>query len=201
MTTKQLYRGIKTSVFSAALLLAFSTANAQHRGGGDEPAFDQGSNTITVGLGIGDGEGAYDYYGDDNHFGPPAIAVTYDHGIVGDVGPGTIGVGGIVSGKTSWDNNNGDKLTWSSFEVGVRADYHLTILKDKNNKFDPYAGVTIGGRFNHFHEENTSYNSSSTDVVVAPFVGAKYNFRPGFGVYAEASVDISILRAGIAFNF
>jgi len=197
-----MYQGIKAGLFSTALLVAFSTAQAQHSHGSDA-AFDQGSNTITLSLGVGDGEGAYDYYGDNNHTGVPAFAVIYDHGLVGDVGPGTIGLGGIIAGKTSWDNNNGDKATWSSFEVAVRADYHLTILKDRNNKFDPYAGIAIGGRFNHFHEDNNNYTytNNSSSVIVAPFIGAKYNFKPSFGVFAEVSTDISILRGGVAFNF
>lgn len=205
MTTKQLYQGIKAGLFSTALLIAFTTAQAQHsHNNGDAPAFDEGSNTITLSLGVGDGEGSYDYNGYDDHVGLPAFAVTYDHGIVGDVGPGTIGIGGIVAGKTSWDNYGGGKATWSSFEIGARADWHLTILKDKNNKFDPYAGVTVGGRFDHYKKSpdgGPDYNSSSSSVIFAPFIGAKYNFKPGFGVFAEASVDISILRAGVAFNF
>jgi hypothetical protein len=204
MTTKQMYQGIKAGLFSTILLAAFSTAKAQHSHSSDA-AFDEGSNTITLSLGVGDGEGAYDYYGDDSHVGVPAFAVIYDHGLVGDVGPGTIGIGGIVAGKTSWDNYNGGKATWSSFEVAARADYHLTILKDRNNKFDPYAGITVGGRFNHFHNkaDDGSYNdnTNTSSVIFAPFIGAKYNFKPGFGVFAEASVDISIIRGGVAFNF
>jgi hypothetical protein len=200
MTTRQMYQGIKAGLFSTVLLVAFSTAQAQHSHSSDA-AFDQGSNTITLSLGVGDGEGAYDDYNYDSRVGLPAFAVIYDYGLVGDVGPGTIGLGGIIAGKTSWDNNNGDKATWSSFEVAVRADYHLTILKDRNNKFDPYAGIAIGGRFNHFHEDNNDYTNNSSSVIVAPFIGAKYNFKPHFGVFAEVSTDISILRGGVAFNF
>jgi hypothetical protein len=202
MTTKQFYQRIKVGLFSAALLVTFTTAKAQH-GGGDGAAFEQGSKTLGVSLGIGDGEGGYNnYYGyDDNNIGLPAFAITYDQGIVGDVGPGTIGVGGIISGKTSWDNVDGYKATWSSFEIGVRGDYHLTLLKDWNNKFDPYAGITIGARFNNFHDNAGDPSSNSSSVIFAPFIGAKYNFAPHIGVFAEASVDISLLRGGICFNF
>jgi hypothetical protein len=198
MTTKQLYQGIKVSLCSAVLLVTFSTAKAQ------EAAFDKGSKTLGLALGIGDGEDAYDNYGGD-HTALPAFAITYDQGIVGDVGPGTIGVGGIVSGKESYENygDNG-KVTWSSFLIGVRGDYHLTILKDKNNKFDPYAGVTIGARFNHYHDNGDGgqeYTSNTSDPIFAPFIGAKYNFAEHVGVFAEASFDISLLRGGICFNF
>jgi hypothetical protein len=196
MTTKQFYQGIKVSLFSAVLLVTFSTAKAQ------EAAFDRGSKTLSLALGVGDGEGAYDYYGDGNHLGLPAFAVIYDQGIVGDVGPGTIGVGGIVSAKESWDHSNGNDANWSSFMIGVRGDWHLTILKDRNNKFDPYAGITIGARrFNHFHDTGDDYTHNSSDPIFAPFIGAKYNFASHVGVFAEASFDISLLRGGIAFNF
>jgi hypothetical protein len=200
MTTKQLFKAIKVSLFSAVLVLVVNTVKAQH---GDEPAFDKGSKTLGLSLGVGDGEGSYnsDYGYDNNNIGLPAFAVTYDQGIVGDVGPGTIGVGGIVAGKTSWDNVNGYRATWSSFEVALRGDWHLTILKDRNNKFDPYAGVAIGGRFNHFSDNAGDPSSSSSSFIFAPFVGAKYNFAEHVGVFAEASVDISLLRGGICFNF
>ncbi|HTC00738.1 MAG TPA: hypothetical protein VK705_08650 [Ferruginibacter sp.] len=195
MTTKQFYQGIKVSLFSVMLLVTFSKARAQ------EAAFEKGSKTLGLALGVGDGEGSYDYYGDDNHVGLPAFAITYDQGIVGDVGPGTIGVGGIVSAKESWDDYTGGKATWSSFMIGARGDYHLTILKDRNNKFDPYAGVTIGARFNHFHDTGDGYTSNNSEAIFAPFIGAKYNFASHVGVFAEASFDISLLRGGIAFNF
>jgi hypothetical protein len=202
MTTKKLYQGIKMSLFSAALLITVTVAKAQRGGDG---AFEQGSKTLGLTLGVGDGEGNYDDNGYNDHAGLPAFAVIYDQGVFGDVGPGTIGIGGIISGKTSWDNYSGGKATWSSFLIGVRGDYHLTILKDRNNKFDPYAGITIGARFNHYHDkaDDGSYDVSSNNSypIVAPFIGAKYNFAEHVGVFAEASFDISLLRAGIAFNF
>jgi len=198
MTTKQFYQGIKVSLFSAALLITFTTAKAQRGGDG---AFEQGSKTLGLSLGVGDGEGSYDYYGDNSHSALPAFAVTYDQGIVGDVGPGTIGIGGIAAFKEAYDNYNGGTATWSSFMIGVRGDYHLTILKDKNNKFDPYAGVTIGARFNHFHDSGSGYTTNNSDAVIAPFIGAKYNFASHVGVFAEAAFDISLLRGGICFNF
>ncbi|MES1223214.1 MAG: hypothetical protein ABUT20_47410, partial [Bacteroidota bacterium] len=80
--------------------------------------------------------------------------------------------------------------------------YHLTVLKDKNNKFDPYAGVTLGARI---YQYKNSYGSSYTDNSVYPtfgaFVGAKYNFAKSFGAFAELGYDISFARIGVCFNF
>jgi hypothetical protein len=187
----------KAVLFCAFLLMIFTTANAQRS---DVP-FDKGSKTLGFTLGVGDGENGYDDYTGD-HNALPAFAVIYDQGVFANVGPGTIGIGGIISGKEAYDDYGaGYKYTWSSFLIGVRGTYHLTILADRNNKFDPYAGITVGGRFNHYHDSGSDYTSNSSDPIVAPFIGAKYNFADHIGVFAEASFDISLLRAGINFNF
>ncbi|HRH65963.1 MAG TPA: hypothetical protein PLU53_06680 [Bacteroidia bacterium] len=177
---------------------------------GNEPAFDKGSKTIGLSVGFGV---SYSYYG--SYSSSPALALTYDHGIVGEVGPGTIGIGGIVGYKSaSYKYGYGDyKATWTNIIVGVRGTYHLTILKDKNNKFDPYAGVTVGLRFNSYKDtyydyyyatygyHYSSYNYSSTSIVSGLFIGAKYNFSPNIGAFAEVGYDISLARIGINFNF
>jgi hypothetical protein len=196
MSEKKMYQGMKAVLFSVLLLIVFTTANAQK---GDIP-FDKGSKSLGFSLGIGDGEYGYDNF-DGDHTSLPAFAVTYDQGVFGDVGPGTIGIGGIVAGKTAYDNYNGGKATWSSFLIGVRGDYHLSILADRNNKFDPYAGVTIGARFNHYHDSGPDVTSNSSGPIFAPFIGAKYNFAEHVGVFAELATDISILRGGITINF
>ena len=41
--------------------------------------------------------------------------------------------------------------------VAVRGTYHLTILAEKNNKFDPYAGVVLGLRFNSYKDTYDDY--------------------------------------------
>ena len=185
------------------LMLISGTTFAQKRNGrGARPAFDKGDNTIGVFLGLGVD---YDYYGSVSRI--PAIGVTYDHGIVSNVGPGTIGIGGVLAYKAAqYKYNNGYKATWTDFIVGVRGTYHLTILKDKNNKFDPYAGVTVGFRVSNYTDTyydymGRSYSASSVNPVVGAFIGAKYNFVPNFGAFAELGYDISFLRLGVNFNF
>ena len=136
------------AISAAALLFLGLQAAAKEKdndkaNGGKEAAFVKGSKTLGLSVGFGLG---YSYYGDVVSL--PAIGLMYDQGIVNNVGPGTIGVGGILAIKAAHYNYNtgGYKATWTNYIIGVRGTYHLTILKNKNNKFDPYAGVTLGVR-------------------------------------------------------
>ena len=83
-----------------------------------------------------------------------------------------------------------------------------TILSKKNNKFDPYGGVTVGLRIATYNDTyyssnyyNDPYSYNSVYPIVGAFVGAKYNFEKNFGAFAELGYDISFLRAGICLNF
>lgn len=169
-----------------------------------KPAFDKGSNTI--GLFVGGGV-SYGYYG--NVTETPALGVLFDHGLLSEIGPGTIGIGGVIAFKSSnYLYNSGNyKATWTNIVVGVRGTYHLTLLKEKNNKFDPYAGVTAGLRILRYKDTYYSavgvspYDYPGAYPVIGGFVGAKYNFAKHFGAFAELGYDISYARIGLNLNF
>ncbi|HNP47192.1 MAG TPA: hypothetical protein PKK99_03680 [Bacteroidia bacterium] len=174
-----------------------------------DPAFDQGSNTIGLGIGFGLG---YSYYSGATT--APALAFIYDHGFFPEVGPGTIGIGGIIGYKTAkydYPYSGGYSAKWTNTIVAVRGTYHLTILAEKNNKFDPYAGVVLGLRFNSYKDtyDDYFYNTygyhygtySSTSIVSGAFIGAKYNFADAVGAFAELGYDICYAKIGINFNF
>ena len=93
-----------------------------------EPAFDQGSNTIALGVGFGLG---YGYYSGATT--SPALTFSYDHGFFPEVGPGTIGIGGIIAYKSaSYDYGyKGYKAKWTNTIVAVRGTYHFTGLAEK----------------------------------------------------------------------
>lgn len=201
MKTKML----KTTLQISMLLLSLSPAYAQKKTGGAKPAFDKGSKTLGLSVGFGVG---YGYYGSVKNL--PAFAVNYDQGIIGNVGPGTIGIGGLIGFKSSSYkySSSSYKATWTNIVVAARGTYHLTLLKDKNNKFDPYAGVTLGLRFNSYKDSYYSslgydnpYSYGSVSPVAGVFVGAKYNFAPAFGVFSELGYDISFFRIGLCLNF
>jgi hypothetical protein len=191
------YKKIIFGLFSITLLSGTAFAA--------EPAFDKGSNVIGLGIGMGVDYGNYSgFYGSSTV--SPTIYASYDHGFFSEVGPGTIGIGAVIAYKSSSSKYLTYKSKYSSTIVGLRGTYHLTLLKDKNNKFDPYAGVTFGLRFNNYTDPyadyyNLSYSYNRTNAVAGVFVGAHYNFVPNFGAHAELGYDISFFRVGVNFNF
>ncbi len=198
----------KSILFNAGLLftafLLATSANAQNA-----PAFGKGDNTIGISMGLGGsyGSSVYGYGYNYSKVNLPAIALIYDHGFFGDVGPGTIGIGAYIGYKYSYLTNYGKyDANWTDLVIGIRGTYHLTILKDKNNKFDPYAGVLAGVRSHsykntYYDYDNTRYDRSRAYPATGVFVGAKYNFAKFFGAFAEVGYDISIIRVGLNFNF
>ncbi|MFZ4753451.1 MAG: hypothetical protein ACOYLG_08920 [Chitinophagaceae bacterium] len=173
---------------------------------GVKPAFDKGSKTLGIFMGIGRN---YDYGFYSNIDQIPAFGLIYDHGIVGNAGPGTVGIGGMLAYKgASYKYANGKyRANWSNYILAVRGTYHLTILKDKNNKFDPYAGVMFGLRINRYEDTYYNqlgynpYNYGNVNPISGFFVGAKYNFAKRIGAFTELGYDISFFRIGLNFNF
>ncbi|MEO6668262.1 MAG: hypothetical protein ABIN36_02230 [Ferruginibacter sp.] len=170
---------------------------------GNDAAFKKGSKTIGFSIGVGYN---YNYYGSYNTL--PAFAVTYDQGFFDEVGPGNIGIGGIIGLKSAHYNYaHNDKATWTNYIIGARATYHLTVLKDWNNKFDPYAGILVGVRITRYKDSYYSslgynpYSYNSAYFEKGVFIGAKYNFSKRVGVFAEAGYDISMIRGGLNVNF
>lgn len=187
----------KISIALLTCLLAAAPAIARKTGA--RPAFEEGDNAIGIALGVGP---AYTYGLASNY--SPAFIVNYEHGIIGDLGPGTLSLGGELGYQTSrYDYSfGGYNARSTTITFAVRAAYHLTILKDKNNKFDPYGGLAAG----FYAVSYSNSNPGSTETYpsapfVAPFVGAKYNFTPHFGAFTELGLDIAILKFGLNFNF
>ena len=177
---------------------------------GGEPPFVIGSKSIALSLGFGVDYGYHTGYG-GNVTNLPVFSVSYDQGVFEKVGPGTVGIGGVIAMKTSSYKyvayNNGSNTNYrdnyTNFIVAVKGTYHLTLLAEKNNKFDPYGGVTMGLRFfNHNSDYNQSYDDyNSVYPVLGVYVGAKYNFTKNFGAFADVGYDYTAIRLGINFDF
>lgn len=208
MNTKTILSNCKNIFAVAALTLGIGVpALAQ------DAAFNKGSKTLGFSAGVPRTYGYYNYYG-GNFVNLPALALTYDQGFFEDVGPGTIGIGGLIGFQTSYYKynyyysgygNQDYRVTYTNFIVGVRGTYHLTILKDKNNKFDPYAGIMAGLRIFKYKDNDPNdyyeYNYNSVYPVTGAFIGAKYNVAEHFGFFAEVGYDISFARIGFNINF
>jgi len=190
-------------LFTAFLLTTFSYAQ-------NAPAFDKGDNTIGIGIGFGgNGHSNYSSYGaySGSYQASPAFFGIYDHGTFPEVGPGTIGIGGTIAYRYSFlSDYGGYDANWTDMVIAARGTYHLTLLKDKNNKFDPYGGVMIGMRFETYKNEiyddfDTPYDENRVYPEAGIFVGAKYNFTKAFGAFAEFGFDFPLLKMGLNFNF
>ena len=175
----------------------FATANAQKKSKNGDAPFGKGDNTI--GLFAGLPIGWDDYL--SGYTPMPSLGVIFDHGIIDDLGPGNLGVGGVVALNSAKGNYSNGSATSRNFIIAIRGTYHLTILADRNNKFDPYAGVTAGLRIYEYKNTYLNATTNSVNPVLGAFVGAKYNFASSFGAFAEVGYDISFVRGGICFNF
>jgi len=196
----------KILLATTALTLCFTTvfANAEKEEEAETP-FHKGTSTIALGIGLGGV--SYNYYGSVNKL--PAGVVYFDHGIKDNLGPGNLGIGGMVGFVSARYNypSGGYKATWTNVVLAVRGTWHLTILAEKNNKFDPYAGVMAGLRifdYNDTYYKNTGYYNPNNYNSVYPtyglFVGAKYNFAKNFGAWTELGYDIAFFKLGLNVN-
>jgi hypothetical protein len=182
----------------SCLMIALLPFGSFAKKGGARPAFNAGDNAIGVGFGVGAAHtyGLADVYS-------PAFIVNYEHGIVDELGPGTLSVGGEFGFQTSrYDYVGGYRAHWTTLTFALRGIYHLTLLKDKNNKFDPYGGLALGFyAVNYTNDYPGPKDSYSSAPLVAPFVGAKYNFSKAVGAWTELGFDVAIFKAGLNFNF
>ena len=171
--------------------------------------FEQGSNQLNLGYGVGLGYGrllnaysanqGYKFSG----FGPAFLS--YERGITDN-----IGVGASISYSSygaKWiDNVIYDySYRWSTLSIMARGAYHFSV---SNDKFDPYAGVGLG--FMKFGYKWTSndptFNESNQNVSLGTpfgyqiFAGARYMFSDKIGAYAEIGYGLSVANFGLTFN-
>ncbi|HMX98136.1 MAG: hypothetical protein K1X73_06045, partial [Bacteroidia bacterium] len=117
---------MKKLICAALIAAGITTMTTTTKAQGGDPPFVKGSNSIGLSIGFGD---YYDYgsvYYGSSWTVLPSINFHFDHGTIAEVGPGTIGIGGIIGIKNRYYKySNGDKYTDNSIIVGVRGTYHL----------------------------------------------------------------------------
>ncbi|TGE27267.1 hypothetical protein [Hymenobacter metallicola] len=163
--------------------------------------FRKGTNMVNLGVGLlGVGYG-YSIVG-SNYSSTPVMSVSFEHGIKEGLGPGTIGVGGLVGYRADTWKYAGYRGTWSNTYVALRGTYHYNIFQTP--KLDTYAGLTLGVRvFSYSDNDDSSadYYSSSTYAHSGIFAGARYFFTNNIGAFAELGYDMSYLKVGLAAKF
>jgi len=159
--------------------------------------FENGTNVINLGIGLGDV-----FYGGGYSGAPISFNASYDRGVTAKLGIGYIGAGGTISYLSrSYNYGDGLKENVHAFLMGARATYHFTINGSIGEKLDPYAGVMLGYVVTS-HSGNDPYYSGPSAFRPGIFAGAHYYFAPNFGVYAEVGDNIiSVLNTGITVKF
>jgi hypothetical protein len=165
-------------------------------------SFEKGNQGINLGIGLGNG-----YYGAGYSF---AFGVngSYEYAIVevpmGSKLTGVVGVGGLagVSFSTFAYNYWSDgSYHYTNYIIAARGTFHFIF----NDKFDPYAGITLGYQGSSWKwkgsgSEPPEYSSNSGYFRGGFFVGARYFFTDNFGVYAELGYMLNFLNMGITFK-
>jgi hypothetical protein len=184
-------KALKIVSLGLLLALAVPTVNAQ--------IFDEGDMVLSAGVGLGNTLYAF---GALYNTSVPPIWLAGDYCLREDLGPGNLGVGGIIGfTQFKWGNDWGYK--YSTFFIAARGTYHFTDLVDK---LDLYGGIEIGAKI---ASEKTfgdydpvySYSTLGSGLLFEPFAGARYYFADDIAGMAELGYGIAILKLGISYKF
>jgi len=178
-----------------ALMLPFFSLNAQ------TSTFKQGDLVFNAGLGIGNAHGSYWHPYSKTTL--PTIFITGDYCLREDLGPGNLGVGGIIAYSAYKDDFADYGHKYSNISIGVRGTYHFTELVPK---MDLYGGISLGAYI--VNEKGygdyaiyNDYNANGSSALVEIFAGARYYFADNIGVMSELGYGLTWLKLGIAFKF
>jgi hypothetical protein len=177
-----------------ALLLPVSPLKAQ--------TFNKGDKVLSFGLGLGSTYIAWDPYYKTT---VPPIFVAGDYCLREKLGPGNLGVGGILAYSAyKWNYSTVDwGYKYTNFFIGARGTYHFTDLVDK---LDLYGGVVLGAKIVTYKEYGQyagygTYNTNSSGVLYDIFGGARYYLADNFGVMGELGYGIAWLKLGVSLKF
>lgn len=194
-------------LFGALLIATLLTDRAQAQ------AFEPGNNVAGLLLGIG---GHYSAYGSYSSMSP-ALGLFYERASNADVGPGVLGLGGLIAYKSLHSDDryywpgygyyNYD-FRWTYLILGFRGAYHWNAWH-KVPELDTYGGLMLSYNLVTFHD-NTDYPngypdeydySSSSGMGLSLYLGSRYYFSDAFGVSAELGYGIAVLNIGCQFKF
>ena len=178
-----------------ALFLPFAPLQAQ--------TFDQGDKVLSFGLGLGSTYVAWNSY---YKMSVPPVFVAGDYCLREDLGPGNLGVGGILAYSAyKYHYNYGTYVygwKYTTFIIGARGTYHFTDLVEQ---LDLYGGVVLGAKIVTSKEFGdtfgTNYTANSSGVLYDLFAGARYYFTDNFGVMGELGYGIAWLKIGVSLKF
>lgn len=172
---------MKKLVLLSVFLISVITVNAQE-------IFSKGTNILNVGVGVGSGI---------------PVEASFEHSIVDGLingENGAIGIGAYGSWYSDSEKITGGKWKYNHIVLGARGAFHYQFV----DKLDTYAGAMLGYNIASSKWEGDGTGSASASGSAfdfSLFAGARYFFKPTFGVYAEAGYGVSYLSLGVTFKF
>jgi hypothetical protein len=166
--------------------------------------FDKGDMVLSFGLGLGS-----NYVGGWNSYYKvtvPPVFLAGDFCIKEKLGPGNLGVGGILAYsayKYHYDFGTYDYgWKYTTFIIGARGSYHFTELVDN---LDLYGGVVLGAKIVSAKEfgdfGGINYSANASGVLYDVFAGARYYFTDNLAAMGELGYGIAWLKLGVSFKF
>lgn len=164
--------------------------------------FKEKDKVLNIGIGLGS-----TLYGTGYSTSFPPLSASFEYGLKEGVGPGVVGIGGLLGYTSSKADFNGIGYSYglktSYTVIGVRGTYHLVDIADK---LDLYGGLMLGYSIVNVTETGTysslyGYSRASSGANFSLFAGARYYLTDKFAVMGELGFGFAILNVGVALKF
>lgn len=176
----------KNFILTAAILCIAVTASAQN-------TFNKGDKVLNLGIGFGNALHTGSYYSSVL----PPVSASFEVGIINHVfdDKSSIGVGGYIGYASSKYKFSSYDYRLSDLILSSKGAFHYQLV----DKLDTYAGLLVGFRFGY--DNDPDYDYSTSNLIGAGFIGARYYFTDNFAVMSELGYGIAYLNLGIAYKF
>ncbi len=175
---------MKKIILTLSLLLAFVLGNKEAKA---QDTFQQGTNLLSVGVGFGKL---------DNQAFPP-VSIAYERSLVSDLFDyGSIGIGGQFDTHFF---NYAEGFGYKAF-IGPRLSWHYEWADHLDTYVSAGAGLLMEREPALTADAKRSELRYVNSFAPAFTLGARYLFTHNFGIFAEASNQISYFKVGLSFN-
>ena len=181
---------IITLIISVATITMFSNQNLNA-----QTAMVEDKSVVSLGIGFGGYGNAY------TTGATPTIMGKFEKGIIDDLGPGNLSVGGVIGIQKGDFDFVSSRTGYTYFTIGGRASYHPHFIN--SDKMDFYAGLGLGyySVSAGTQTEFGSFGVTASSIAFNAHVGIRYDFNPQWGAWAELGSELSILSLGASYNF
>lgn len=161
--------------------------------------FVKGDNVLNLTVGFGNSL----YSGGGYSNTTPAIAVSYEKGVIDDVfdAYSSIGVGGYL-GYTGSEFTYGPGYGWdyTSFIIGARGSLHYQVI----DQLDTYTGLMLGYNIvstKTFGAGAFDTDASGSELIVGWHLGGRYYLTERVAGLLELGFGVAYINIGVAIKF